>query len=128
MIRRPPRSTLFPYTTLFRSGLANCKQKDIITSHAAFGYLASTYGLNQVPIAGLSPDQEPSAKQLAEVANFAKQHNVKYIFFEKLVSPKLSETIASEIGAKTLVLDPLEGLTEYDIKSGKGSFSGMQEN
>ena len=112
----------------YKTGLANCKQKDIITSHAAFGYLASTYGLNQVPIAGLSPDQEPSAKQLAEVANFAKQHNVKYIFFEKLVSPKLSETIASEIGAKTLVLDPLEGLTEDDIKSGKDYFSVMQDN
>lgn len=112
----------------FKHGLANCNQKDIITSHAAFGYLAQTYGLNQVAISGLSPDEEPSPKQLAEVARFAKNHNVKYIFFEKLVSPKLSETIASEIGAKTLVLDPIEGVSKEDAKMGKNYLTIMKEN
>lgn len=112
----------------YKHGLANCQQKDIITSHAAFGYLAAEYDLNQVPIAGLSPDEEPSAKQLADVANFAKSHNVKYIFFESLVSPKLSETIATEIGAKTLVLDPLEGVSDADIKQGRDYFTVMQDN
>ncbi len=112
----------------YKEGLHNCKQKDIITSHAAFGYLASRYGLNQVSIAGLSPDEEPSAKQLAKVAKFAKEHNVKYIFFEKLVSPKLSETITREIGANTLVLDPIEGLSDDEIKQGKNYFTVMEEN
>ncbi len=112
----------------YKQGLANCKQKDIITSHAAFGYLAARYGLNQVPIAGLSPDAEPSSQQLADVAKFAKEHNVKYIFFESLVSPKLSETIASEVGAKTLVLDPLEGLSDDDTTQGKDYFTVMQSN
>ncbi len=112
----------------YKSGLSDCGSKDIITSHAAFGYLAQRYGLNQVSIAGLSPDEEPSAQALADVANFAKEHNVKYIFFEKLVSPKLSETIANEIGAKTLVLDPLEGLSDDDIKNGKDYFSVMRDN
>lgn len=110
------------------SSLSNCKQKDIITSHAAFGYLASAYGLNQVTIAGMSPDEEPSVKQLAEVAKFAKSHNVKYIFFETLVSQKLSDTIASEVGAKTLVLNPLEGLTGDEIKQGKNYFTVMEDN
>jgi zinc transport system substrate-binding protein len=112
----------------YKKGLSDCKQKDIITSHAAFAYLASTYGLNQVSISGLSPDSEPSAQQLAEVVRFAKEHKVKYIFFESLVSPKLSETIASEIGAKTLVLNPLEGLSDDEIKQGKNYFTVMADN
>lgn len=114
--------------TAYTVGLANCQQKNIITSHAAFGYLSTRYHLNQVPIAGLSPDAEPSAKQLADVASFAKANNVKYIFFESLVSPKLSDTIAMEIGAKTLVLDPIEGVADSDMKAGKNYYTIMLDN
>lgn len=112
----------------YKQGLINCEQKDIITSHVAFGYLAGAYGLTQVSISGLSPDGEPSTAQLAELVKFAKDHGVKYIFFESLVSPKLAETIASEVGAKTLALDPLEGLSDADNKQGKNYFSVMEEN
>ncbi|MCX6753487.1 MAG: zinc ABC transporter substrate-binding protein [Candidatus Nomurabacteria bacterium] len=112
----------------YKQGLTNCKSKDIITSHSAFGYLAQTYNLNQVSIAGLSPEEEPSSKQMADISKFAKDNNVKYIFFESLVSPKLSETIAKEIGAKTLVLNPIEGLTIDEINSGKDYFSEMRSN
>ncbi len=112
----------------YKQGLRSCQSKDIVTSHAAFGYLGTQYGLTQVPISGLSPDAEPSNQQLAEVTNFAKQHNVKYIFFESLVSPKLSDTIANEVGAKTLVLDPIEGLSNDDIQAGKTYFTVMQQN
>ena len=112
----------------YKTGLTSCQSKDIVTSHAAFGYLGTRYGLNQVAIAGLSPDEEPSSKQLVDVADFARKNNVKYIFFESLVSPKLSETIAQEIGAKTLVLDPLEGLSDDNIKQGKDYFSVMRDN
>ncbi|HZE86842.1 MAG TPA: zinc ABC transporter substrate-binding protein [Methylomirabilota bacterium] len=114
--------------TKYKQGLAACQQKDIITSHAAFGYLGQRYGLNQVAIAGLSPDEEPSTQQLTNVASFAKEHNIKYIFFESLVSPKLSDTIATEIGAKTLVLDPLEGISDDDMKQGKNYFTVMENN
>jgi len=112
----------------YKQGLASCQEKNIITSHAAFGYLATTYGLNQVPISGLSPDAEPSPQQLADVVKFAKANNVKYIFFESLVSPKLSDTIASEVGAKTMVLNPIEGLTPEEISQGKNYFTEMQNN
>ncbi len=112
----------------FRQGLNNCQKKDIITSHAAFGYLAREYGLNQVPISGLSPDAEPSPQQLAQVADFAKKNNVKYIFFESLVSPKLSQTIANEVGAQTMVLNPIEGLSDDEIHSGKTYFTEMDNN
>jgi zinc transport system substrate-binding protein len=112
----------------YKAGLNSCKSKDIITSHAAFGYLAKSYNLVQVPIAGLSPDAEPSSQQLADIANFAQKNNVKYIFFESLVSPKLADTIAHEVGAQTLVLDPLEGISEDEIKQGKNYFTVMQSN
>lgn len=112
----------------FQQGLQNCKSRDILTSHEAFTYLADAYGLNQVAISGLSPDEEPSAQQLAEVADFAKKNNVKYIFSESLVSPKFSETLANEVGAKTLALDPIEGIPDDDIKQGRNYFTVMEDN
>ncbi len=114
--------------TDFKQGLSNCQKKDFITSHAAFAYLADAHGLRQVSITGLSPDQEPSVRELVDIVKFAKEHNVKYIFFESLVSPKLSETIANEIGAKTLVLDPIEGISDDDIRRGKNYLTVMENN
>lgn len=112
----------------YRNGLSNCARKDIITSHAAFGYMAGSYGLRQVAIAGLSPDEEPSAQQLAKVADFAKENNVKFIFFESMASPKLAQTIADEVNAQALALDPLEGLSNDNIQAGKNYFTVMRDN
>ncbi|WP_340017607.1 metal ABC transporter substrate-binding protein [Paenibacillus sp. FSL H3-0457] len=112
----------------FKAAVTDSKRKDFITQHAAFGYLAKEYGLQQVPIAGLSPEQEPSAAQMASVIDFAKEHQVKTIFFETLVSSKVSETIASEVGAKTAVLNPIEGLTEEEIAAGMDYISVMRQN
>jgi len=112
----------------YREGLAHCARRDFITSHAAFGYLAAEYGLNQVSIAGLSPEQEPSPATLASVVRFAREHDIRYIFFETMVSPRLAETIAREIGAKTLVLDPIEGLAGDEISAGKNYFTKMYAN
>jgi len=112
----------------FRSGLANCVHREVVTGHDAFGYLASAYGLTQIPIAGISPDEEPSPKQLADVVKLVRDRNIQYIFFESLVSPKLSETLAQEVGVKTLVLDPLEGISDADIEQGKDYFSVMRQN
>lgn len=112
----------------YMKGLADCQRRDIITSHAAFGYLAVAYGLQQVAITGISPDAEPSAQQLAKIVSFAKEQGVKYIFFESLASPKLAETIASEIGAQTLVLNPIEGLTDKELAQGKDYFTEMTTN
>jgi zinc transport system substrate-binding protein len=122
------KTDLVTLDTEYKNGLANCTSKDIVTSHAAFGYLSTTYGLNQVPISGLSPDAEPSPKQLADVADFVKKNKVQYIFFESLVSPKLSETIARETGTKTMVLDPIEGITQEDLAKGDNYMTVMHSN
>ncbi len=114
--------------TEFRQGLAHCNKREMVTSHEAFAYLAREFGLTQVSIAGLSPDEEPSTKQMAEAARFAQEKKIKFIFFESITSPKLSETIAEEIGAKTLVLDPIEGISESDREQGKNYLTVMREN
>lgn len=112
----------------FQQGLAQCRQKDIVASHAAWGYLASRYGFTQLAIAGLSPDTEPSLAQVGILVEFVKAHNIKYVFFEPLLSPRLAETIAREASAQTLVLNPLEGLTQADQLAGKDYFSIQSEN
>lgn len=114
--------------TDFRKALSNCATRTVVVSHEAFGYMAIQYNLHVVSLAGLSPDEEPSLRKMAEVVEFAKKNNVRYIFFETLVSPRLSETIALEIDAETLVFNPLEGLTPEDNALKKDYISIQQEN
>jgi zinc transport system substrate-binding protein len=104
------RAKLQQLDTEYAEGLKTCQRREVVTSHAAFGYLADRYQLRQVAITGLSPEQEPSPQRLAEVAEQAEQYKTTTIFFETLVSPKISEAVAREVGAKTAVLDPIEGL------------------
>src|SRR3989339_101103 len=109
-------------------GLTNCKSREIITTHDAFAYLANHYGLTTFHILGLSPEEEPSPKQIAAISNLAREKNIKYIFFETVVDQKLSQTIANEIGAQTLVLNPIEGLTKEEIQNGQNYISVMRNN
>lgn len=112
----------------FRQMADGLKSKDLIVAHQAFGYLCKAYGLNQVAIEGLSPDSEPDAARMAEIIEFAKEHKITTIFFEELVSPKVAETIAKATGAKTEVLDPLEGLSDENKAAGMDYFSIMKKN
>lgn len=112
----------------YRTGLQTCKQNTIFTSHQAFAYLAKRYGFDTLSISGLAPEAEPSPKRLADLAILAKEKDIKYVFFETLVSPRVAETLAQEIGASTLVFNPLEGLTDEDKEAGKDYFSIAGEN
>jgi len=112
----------------FENKLNSCNERNIITSHTAFAYLVKRYRLEQTTLTGLSPEQEPSAKTLSDVVQFAKANNIRYIFFEELVSPSLADTIAREIGAQTLVLSPLEGLTKESQQAKKTYISIQKEN
>ncbi|WP_436244142.1 metal ABC transporter substrate-binding protein [Paenibacillus sp. LjRoot56] len=112
----------------FREALASVKHKEFVTQHAAFGYLAKEYGLTQVPIAGLSPEEEPAPDKMADIIEFVKEKQVKTIFFETLVDPKVATTIAKEINAHTDVLNPLEGLTAEDKKNNLDYISVMTNN
>jgi zinc transport system substrate-binding protein len=104
------RSELERLDAEFAAGLRTCQRREIVVSHTAFGYLTERYQLDQIGITGLAPENEPSPQRLAEAAREAREHGATTIFFETLVSPKVAETIAREAGARTAVLDPLEGL------------------
>jgi len=95
----------------YAEGLATCQRREIVVSHAAFGYLAQRYHLTQVAVSGLTPESEPSPRRLADVADAARAHGATTIFFEALTSPAVAEAIAREVGARTGVLDPIEALT-----------------
>ncbi len=112
----------------FRRGLSHCERHEIVTSHAAFGYLAERYGLEQVAITGIAPEAEPTPRELEDVVREVQAVGATTIFSEALVSPRLAETVAREVGAKTAVLDPLEGLTEQEVGAGEDYFSIMRAN
>ena len=98
--------------TDFATGLKTCRSRTIVTSHAAFQYLAARYDLKQVPIAGIDPANEPSPSQLADITKLVRKEKITTVFTEELVSPAIAETIAKEAGVKTATLDPIEGLSD----------------
>jgi len=112
----------------YKTKLAVCSKNQIITSHNFLQYVAKKYNFISTPISGISPDSEPSSQNLAFLSKLVKEKNLKYIFTETLSSPKLAQTIATETGAKTLGLNPIEGLTEEEVKAGKDYFSIQKEN
>lgn len=112
----------------YRQGLSRCQKKEVITSHDAFRYLASRYGFTTHALAGLSPEEEPSSRRLADLAREVRADGIEYIFFETLVSPKIAETLARETGASTLVFNPIEGVTDEEMAQGINYVSLMKSN
>lgn len=112
----------------FTSELSKMPKKDIVVSHQAFGYLCRDYGLTQHAIMGLSPDAEPRAQDIVNLTKTVKEKEVKYIFFEELISDKLAKTLANEAGVETLVLNPVEGLTKEQASGGDNYFTLMEKN
>src|SRR4051812_22074276 len=94
--------------------LASCRVGTIVVSHDAFEYLARRYHVDVVPIAGLEPDAEPSLQRLQDLTQLIRDRGVTTVFFETLASPALAESLAGDLGIRTAVLDPIEGLTSAD--------------
>jgi len=112
----------------YRTGLANCRSNVIVTTHAAFGYLAKDYGLRQEPLTGLSPEGEPDPAHLAAIEDIIRRDHVTTVFTEPLVPPAVADTIARETHTRVDVLDPLESLTPTGRASGEDYFSIMRKN
>jgi zinc transport system substrate-binding protein len=112
----------------FAAGLDDCARREIVTSHAAFAYLARRYRLVQVPLMGLAPEAEPSPADVAAIVKTARDLKVTHIFFEPLISPRLAETLSREIGATPLPLNPVEGITKEQAAAGQGYLELMQAN
>jgi len=112
----------------FTAGLADCARREVVTSHAAFAYLARRYRLTQVPVMGISPEAEPSPADLAAIVRTARRLKVTHVFFETLVSPRLAETLSREIGATPLPLNPIEGVSPAEAAAGLGYLELMRAN
>ncbi|TWS95388.1 metal ABC transporter substrate-binding protein [Streptococcus sp. sy018] len=112
----------------YQVAFSQAKQKSFVTQHAAFTYLALDYQLQQIAITGISADIEPSAKHLIQLIDYVKKYEIKYIYFEKSASKNLARTLASEANLNIAVLNPLESLTQEEIKKGQDYFSVMRAN
>jgi zinc transport system substrate-binding protein len=133
VLRRPARvaapiARLRALDREYRTGLAHCARREIVTSHAAFGYVARRYRLRQVAITGIAPESEPSARDLGRVVRLVRRAQTTTVFFETLVSPRLADAVAREVGAKTAVLDPIEGLTPAERTRRDTYFTLMRRN
>jgi zinc transport system substrate-binding protein len=112
----------------YAATLRDCRRRTFITTHGAFAYLARRYGLRMIAITGLSPEAEPSPARLRELVREARRHGVRVVYTETLLSPRLAETLAREVGARTRVLNPLEGLTPEERRAGRTYLTVMAEN
>ena len=112
----------------FTAGLGDCARREVLTSHAAFGYLARRYRLTELPMMGLSPEAEPNPADLAAIVKRARGLKVTHVFFEPLVSARLAETLGKEIGAQPLPLNPVEGVSKQEAEAGVGYIELMQAN
>ena len=112
----------------YRDGLARCERDVIVTAHEAFGHLAKRYGLRQEGVAGLSPDAEPDAKRIAQLTDLVERDGVTTVFTEELVSPRIARTLAREAGVRTATLNPLEGLTDRELRRGDDYVKVMDAN
>ena len=84
----------------------------IVASHDAFGYLGRRYGLHVVGINGLSPDAEPSPEHIRKLQDLITHDAITTVFSERLASRKLADSLAGDLGLRTAVLDPVEGLSD----------------
>jgi zinc transport system substrate-binding protein len=113
----------------YQERLSNCLQRTfILGGHAAFGYLARRYRLNQIALYGLSPNSKPTPRKLAEVVDLAKEHQIKVIYFEDYVSDELAKVMAKEVGAETLVLNAGANISKEQLKSGITFLEIMEKN
>lgn len=112
----------------YKAKLATVPNKTIVVSHEAYGYLVADYGLEQIGITGIEAETEPDAKTMKEIIQLVKEKNIKTIFTEELLDTKIADTISSETGAKTVRLNPLEGLSEEEVKNGDDYVSVMRAN
>lgn len=112
----------------YTKGLGECKNRTLISNHDAFGYLAHANKLENVSVIGLSSDEQPSAQTIAHVVEIVKEHGMKTIFFEELINDNVSQTIARESGAKAVALQPLENISQDELKSHQTYLSIMREN
>ena len=108
--------------------LGEKENKQVLVSHAAFGYWEERYGIEQISVNGLSTENEPSQKELTEIIDQVEESNLKYILFEQNSSNRVSKVIQDEVGLEPLTIHTLEVLSEEDMTDNNDYFSLMYDN
>jgi len=111
-----------------KSGLSDCKKDTFVSFHNAFNYFSNRYGVHDVWITGIAPEADVPPQDIQKVIQIAKDKDVKIIFSEDLVDPRLANTLADEVGAKVLVLSPLEGINQTELQEGKTYLDKWNQN
>ena len=111
-----------------KSSLASCHKDTFVPFHNAFAYFAERYDIKVMSISGLAPDSEATATELAEFVDFVRDNDIKIIFAEELVDPRLAEVIADEAGAQVVLLSPLEALAPDEIGQNVSYIDKMKQN
>lgn len=112
----------------YTESLRDLTNRHFVVPHKAFSYLAERYDLEQIAIAGVHPGSEPSQREVMAIIDFLRANDIGYVFFETTVSNRVAQTIATETGAQTLVLNPIENLRREDLAAGQTYFSLMRKN
>ena len=110
------------------AGLASCQFDHIVVSHLAYGHLAERYGIEQIGLAGLSPEFESGPQQITAIVTEMHELGIMHILQEPIGDDRLAETVAAETGATVLPLHPLESLTEAEVTAGDTYFTVMERN
>lgn len=111
-----------------KTELSSCNKDTFMPFHDAFTYFANRYGLKIFALSGVTPDSEVTAAEIKEFVDFVKENEITVIFAEELIDPRLAEVLADEAGVQVMILSPLEGITEEEIKAGKNYITKMEEN
>ncbi|OGS06976.1 MAG: hypothetical protein A2270_00905 [Elusimicrobia bacterium RIFOXYA12_FULL_51_18] len=123
------RGRLAALDTAYKTGLSACRTKEIIYGgHYAFGYLARRYGLKYLAAQGLSPDSEPTARDLVALVEQVKKDKIKFVFYEELTSPRIAEAITGETGAKMLLLNAAHNVSRDQMERGVSFFDILQSD
>jgi zinc transport system substrate-binding protein len=101
-----------------KSGLSHCKKDTFVSFHNAFNYFSNRYGVHDVWITGIAPEEDVPPQDIQKIIQIVKDKDVKVIFSEDLVDPRLANTLADEVGAQVLVLSPLEGINQTEQQEG----------
>ena len=109
--------------TKCQSLASSFKDKIIAVTHLAYGYMGNQWGFEQIGVNGLSPDVEPSQKDIEDMLDTISSRGIDTIFFEELASDEVASAIARQAQIKTDSLATLEYLTEEDSKKGEDYFS-----
>ena len=92
----------------YEQTLEKVSQKKFVSYHGAFRYLAKRYGLEESATVVSAPEAEPSAREIALITKIIKDQKIKVIFSEPQFTPKIVESLATDLNLQILILDPVE--------------------